>query len=140
MKRCHKVIILLSLLAFMFTVVSGCTKSTSNSGIKRVIGEYMKKEPIPQWFCSQETIDAEIKSLPKDAMVSEYKGANVDEIKIIKIEDQESFNKGGSMAVTVYLKGSFSQGKFRFSGKYIFPIAKTMYGELIVVYIPQKVS
>jgi len=140
MKRRHIVIMSLSLLAFMLVVISSCTKSPSHSEIKRVIGEYMKKEPIPDWFCSQETIDAERKTLPKDVMVAEYKGANVDEIRIIKIEDQGSLDKGGFMPVTVYLKGSFSQGKFRFSGKYVFPITKTMYGELAVGLVPKKVS
>ena len=138
MKRCHKVIILLSLLTFTFTVISGCTKSPSNSEIKRVIGEYMRKEVVPVHVCSKETLDAAGNALTSDVL--DYKGANVDEIKIVKTGHPESLEKGGYMKVTAYVKGSFGPGKYGFSGNYEFSLVKNMYGELAVTFVPTRLS
>lgn len=134
MKRRHKVIILLSLIAFMLAIMSNCTKSPSNSEFKRVIGEFMKKDVVPGLVCSKETLNA------AGDDVWDYKGANVDEIKIIKVGDLALLNKGLYMPVTAYVKGSFGSGKYSFSGNYEFLLVKNAYGELVATNVgqPQK--
>lgn len=125
------------IVAMLFVAVVGCSSTfISQTKIRQAITESFSKFGIPGKFMPWKAFDPDkmtsmdftTRSNAETNFRSVLESGKVDKVKVVKIGDSDTLKTEGFLHVKAFLRGSYDNGRYPFSGEVEYKLVKDSYG------------